>query len=80
MYSLKKVGTQKLDSIFEKNTIYLTNKLRTNMQRKELSFSGQKIFIGIDVHKDSWRVAIAPEVGVVKGHSGRPSAKELLDF
>lgn len=29
------------------------------MQRKELSFKGQKIFIGIDVHKDSWRVAIA---------------------
>ncbi len=36
------------------------------MQRKELSFSGQKIFIGIDVHKDSWRVATVPEVGVVK--------------
>lgn len=50
------------------------------MQRKELSFSGQKIFIGIDVHKDSWRIAIAPEVGVVKGYSGHPSAKELLDF
>lgn len=50
------------------------------MQRKELSFSGQKIFIGIDVHKDSWRVATVPEVGVVKGHSQKPSAKELLDF
>ena len=50
------------------------------MQRKELSFSGQKIFIGIDVHKDSWRVATAPEVGVVKGHTQSPSAKELLDF
>lgn len=50
------------------------------MQRKELSFSGQKIFIGIDVHKDSWRVAVAPEVGVIKGHSGKPSAKELFDF
>lgn len=50
------------------------------MQRKGLSFSGQKIFIGIDVHKDSWRVAIAPEVGVIKGHTGKPSAKELLGF
>ena len=50
------------------------------MQRKELSFSGQKIFIGIDVHKDSWRVAVAPEVGVIKGHSQKPSAKELLEF
>lgn len=50
------------------------------MQRKELSFKGQKIFIGIDVHKDSWRVAISPEVGVIRGHSQKPSAKELLDF
>lgn len=50
------------------------------MQRKELSFKGQKIFIGIDVHKDSWRVAIAPETGIVKGHTQKPSAKELLDF
>ncbi len=50
------------------------------MQRKELSFKGQRIFIGIDVHKDSWRVAIAPEVGIVKGHSQQPSAKGLLDL
>ena len=50
------------------------------MQRKELSFKGQRIFIGIDVHKDSWRVAIAPEVGTVKGHTQKPSAKALLDF
>ena len=50
------------------------------MQRKEISFKGQKVFIGIDVHKDSWRVAIAPEIGVVKGHSQKPSAQELLDF
>lgn len=50
------------------------------MQRKQISFKGQKIFVGIDVHKDSWRVAIAPEIGVVKGHSQNPSAKELFDF
>jgi transposase len=50
------------------------------MQRKQISFKGQKIFIGIDVHKDSWRVAAAPEVGVIKGHSQKPSAKELFDF
>lgn len=47
------------------------------MQRKEFSFIGQKVFIGIDVHKDAWRMAIAPEVGVVKGHSRKHSAKEL---
>lgn len=50
------------------------------MQRYKKSFKGQKIFIGIDVHKDSWRVAIAPEVGVTKGFSQKPSAKELFDF
>lgn len=50
------------------------------MQRKELSFTGQKIFIRIDVHKNSWRVTIAPEVGIVTGYSGKPSAKELLNF
>ena len=50
------------------------------MQRKQISFKGQKIFVGIDVHKDSWRVAVAPEVGVIKGHSQHPSAKELIDF
>lgn len=50
------------------------------MQRKQISFKGQKIFIGIDVHKDSWAVAIAPEVGVIKGHSQKPSATELFDF
>jgi len=50
------------------------------MQRNKISFKGQKIFVGIDVHKDSWRVAIAPEVGVIKGHSQKPSAQELFDF
>ena len=50
------------------------------MQRKAISFKGQKIFIGIDVHKDSWRVAVAPEVGIVNGHTQKPSAKELFDF
>ena len=50
------------------------------MQRNKISFKGQKIFIGIDVHAKSWKVAIAPEVGAVKGHSQKPSAKELFDF
>lgn len=50
------------------------------MQRNKISFKGQKIFIGIDVHKNSWRVAITPEVGVVKGHTQKASAKELIDF
>jgi len=50
------------------------------MQRNKNSFKGQKIFIGIDVHKKNWDVAIAPEVGNVKRHTQKASAKELFDF
>ena len=50
------------------------------MQRNKISFKGQKIFIGIDVHKKNWDVAIAPEVGNVKRHTQKASAKELFDF
>ena len=69
-----------MDSIFvtAKRDIY--NQNRTEMQSNKISFKGQKIFIGIDVHAKSWKVAIAPEVGIVKGHSQKPSAKELFDF
>ena len=42
------------------------------MQRNKISFKGQKIFIGIDVHKKNWDVAIAP--------TQKASAKELFDF
>lgn len=50
------------------------------MQRNEISFKGQKIFIGIDVHLKSWNVAVAPQVGVVKSHQQEASAKVLFDF
>jgi len=50
------------------------------MQRNKISFKGQKIFIGIDVHKRNWDVAIAPAVGNVKRHTQKASAKELFDF
>ncbi len=50
------------------------------MQSNKISFKGQKIFIGIDVHKKSWEVAVAPEVGTVRCHSQKPSAIELFDF
>ena len=57
-----------------------TVKYRTSMQRNKISFKGQKIFIGIDVHAKNWEVAIAPEVGIVRRHSQKASAKELFDF
>ena len=50
------------------------------MQRNKISFKGQKVFIGIDVHKKNWDVAIAPEIGIVKRHPQKASAKELFDF
>ena len=50
------------------------------MQRNKISFKGQKIFIGIDVHKKNWDVAIAPKVGNVKRHIQKASAKALFDF
>ena len=50
------------------------------MQSNKKSFKGQKIFIGIDVHKKNWDVAIAPEIGIVKRHPQKASAKELFDF
>lgn len=50
------------------------------MQRNKISFKGQKIFIGIDAHKKNWDVAIAPEIGIVKRHPQKASARELFEF
>lgn len=47
------------------------------MQKNNISFKGQRIFIGIDVHKDSWRVAVTPEVGTVRSFTQKPSAEAL---
>ena len=50
------------------------------MQRKHISFEGQRIFIGIDVHKRNWSVAVSTETGCVRTHSQKASAQTLLDF
>ena len=50
------------------------------MQRKEISFKGQKVFIGIDVHKNSWSVTTLTEAGLKRTHPQKASAKELFDF
>ena len=50
------------------------------MQRNEITFKGQRIFIGIDVHAKNWEVAIASEVGAVRTHSQKPSARELFEY
>lgn len=50
------------------------------MQSNKKSFKGQKIFIGIDVHKKTWEVAILTESGFMKRHPQEASAKVLFDF
>lgn len=50
------------------------------MQRNKISFKGQKIFIGIDVHARTWEVAVLTESGFVKRYSQVSSAKVLFDF
>ena len=48
------------------------------LQIKQLDFSGQKIFCGIDVHKKSWKVCIRSEQMELKTFSHNPSAIELV--
>ena len=38
-------------------------------QRKALSFKGQNIYIGIDVHLKSWSVTLMSETSVLKKYS-----------
>ena len=46
-------------------------------QGTQLDFSGQKIFAGIDVHKNSWKICIRSEHMELRTFSQEPSAKEL---
>lgn len=48
-------------------------------QGTQLDFSGQKIFVGIDVHKKSWAVCLRSEQMELKTFSQNPSANELSD-
>ena len=50
------------------------------MQRNKLSYNGQKIFIGIDVHKNLWGVAVVCEGGFEDYHTQEPSAEKLFEF
>ena len=49
-------------------------------QRKQISFKGQRIFIGIDVHLKSWCVTIASEHAVLKRFTQPPSPEALYSF
>jgi transposase len=47
-------------------------------QSKELNFKGQKIFIGMDVHKKDWKVSIQSEELVYKTFTQKPSPRDLV--
>ncbi len=47
---------------------------------KRLSFKGQKIYVGIDVHLKSWTVTILLTHTFIKTFSQNPSASELADY
>ena len=49
-------------------------------QRNEISFRGQKIYIGIDVHLKSWSVTVLSETSVLKKFSQHPSPEALHGF
>lgn len=49
------------------------------VQRKELNFEGQNIYIGIDIHLKTWHVLIITESGCLKKHSQQSSAQALFE-
>ena len=49
-------------------------------QRNEISFRGQKIYIGIDVHLKSWSVTVLSETSVLKKFSQNPDPEALYGF
>ena len=49
-------------------------------QRNEISFRGQKIYVGIDVHLKSWSVTVLSETSVLKKFSQHPSPEALYGF
>ena len=49
-------------------------------QRNKISFRGQKIYVGIDVHLKSWSVTVLSETSVLKKFSQHPSPEALYGF
>lgn len=49
------------------------------MQRKTISFNGQTIFVGIDVHRTTWSVTVMADGGYVKTFSQPASPKKLFE-
>lgn len=50
------------------------------MQRNKISFKGQKIFVGIDVHKNKWSITCLTESGYKRTHTQNANAVELAAY
>ena len=49
-------------------------------KRRQLDFSGQPVYIGLDVHKKSWSVSIFTQYGEYKTFSQPPEAETLSQY
>jgi len=52
----------------------------STMQSTKLDFTGQSIFVGLDVHKKSWKVAIYHDYGLFKRFSQDPDPVILAKY
>jgi hypothetical protein len=50
------------------------------IERNELDFKGQNIYVGIDVHLKSWSVTVMSEHYVLKKFSQNPDAGSLHKY
>ena len=49
-------------------------------QRNKISFRGQKIYVGIDVHLKSWSVTVLSSTSVLKTFRQNPDPEALRGF
>jgi len=50
------------------------------IKRNKLDFTGQPIYIGMDVHKKSWSVSISTKYGQYKTFSQPPEVDKLVHY
>jgi transposase len=62
------------------STTKLTERRLAMIKRNKLDFSGQPIYIGLDVHKKSWSVSVFTKYGEYKTFSQPPKAETLIQY
>lgn len=50
------------------------------LQRKELNFSGENIYVGMDVHKNSIRISIFSDAAFLKGFTTGPDPDVVVNY